>query len=206
MIDRLRRPVTVLVDPLAGGLVRAGLSPHLVTGVGTLGVVVSALVCLPRGWFVPGALLVGFFACFDILDGALARRGGRSSAFGAVLDASCDRIADGAVFGALVLYWAAQGELGWAAVTVWAQVVALTVPYVNARAEAGGLPTTSGWATRADRLLILGAGTLTAGLGVPGTLATACAVLAVLGTITVGQRIAATRRSHLPATDPTHTP
>lgn len=195
MLQRLRRPVSALVGPLADRLNRVGVTPDAVTLLGTGGVVASALLCFPRGWLVPGALLVGLFASLDVLDGEMARRSGRTTAWGAVLDASGDRLADGAVLGGLVLYWAGPGASRTGAVVmVWALMCALTIPYVNARAEASGLPTTPGVATRADRLLLAGAGALLAGLGVPGALATATVLLALLGSVTVVQRLVAARR------------
>lgn len=194
MLQRLRRPVGVLVGPVADGLNRVGVSPNAVTVVGTAGVVVSSLVCLPRGWLVPGALLIGVFASLDVIDGAMARRGGRVTAWGALLDASGDRVADAAVLGGLVLYWSGQEHgMVWGVLMVWALACAVTIPYVNARAEALGLPTEPGLATRADRLLIAGIGALLAGLHVPGALATATVMLAVLGAVTVVQRLRAAR-------------
>ena len=44
-----------------------------------------------------------------MLDGAMARAGGGASRFGAVLDSSCDRVADAAVFAALA-WWFARGD------------------------------------------------------------------------------------------------
>lgn len=182
------------MGPLADGLNRIGVSPDVVTIVGTGGVVVTSLVCLPRGWLVSGALIVGFFASLDVVDGAMARRGGRVSGWGAVLDASCDRLADGAVLGGLLLYLAVTAhEPIWSGVMLWALICAMTIPYVNARAEASDLPTVPGLATRADRLFIAGAGTLLAGAGVLWALPAAAVLLAVVGTITVVQRLHAAR-------------
>ncbi|GAA1701808.1 CDP-alcohol phosphatidyltransferase family protein [Propioniferax innocua] len=194
MLHRLRHPVGRLVGPLADGLNRIGVSPDVVTIVGTGGVVVTSLLCLPRGWLVSGALIAGFFASLDVIDGAMARRGGRVSRWGAVLDASCDRLADGAILGGLVLYLAVTAdEPVWSGVMVWALICAVTIPYVNARAEASGLPTVPGLATRADRLFMAGVGTLLAGVGVAWALPAAAVVLAVMGTITVAQRLHAAR-------------
>ena len=45
------------------------------------------------------------FVLFDLVDGAMARAKGKGTPFGAVLDSTCDRIADGALFAALT-WWA----------------------------------------------------------------------------------------------------
>ena len=60
--------------------------------------------------------------------------------------------------------------------------------YVKARAESLGFPADGGLAARADRLLIVLAGALLAGLGVPYVLEVAMTFLAAAGAITVTQR------------------
>ncbi|EFV14003.1 CDP-alcohol phosphatidyltransferase family protein [Segniliparus rugosus] len=107
MLSSLIKPVvSKVIAPLGGGLVRIGVTPNVVTVVGTAGTVLSALAFFPTGQLFWGAVVCGAFAVFDMLDGAVARASGGGTKFGAVLDASCDRIADGAIFGALA-YWAA---------------------------------------------------------------------------------------------------
>ena len=61
-----------------------------------------------RGKFLAAALVVAVFAVVDFVDGAMARARGYSTRFGAFLDSTMDRIADGAVLGA-VAYWYAGG-------------------------------------------------------------------------------------------------
>ena len=105
-----------LSRPLAKVALRAGLTPDIVTIVGTAGTVVSALTLFPVGQLWWGAFAVSVFVLADMLDGAMARERGGGTRFGAVLDATCDRIADGAVFAGL-LWWAAFG-LGGATLVV----------------------------------------------------------------------------------------
>ena len=59
---------------------------------------------------------------------------------------------------------------------------------MRARAESLGFEANGGIAARADRLLIILAGALLAGFGVPYVLEIAVVFLAVAGLITVGQR------------------
>src|SRR5215217_6734610 len=94
------------IEPVARALLRAGVSPDAVTVLGTLGVVVAAIGLATRGYLATAALVITACALTDLLDGAMARARGTTSRFGALLDSTMDRIADGAVFGALT-YWLA---------------------------------------------------------------------------------------------------
>ena len=75
-----------------------------------------------------------------MLDGAMARERGGGTRFGAVLDATCDRIGDGAVFCGL-LWWAAFGLRSTSLVvaTLICLVTSQVISYIKARAEASGL-------------------------------------------------------------------
>ena len=94
--------------PVAKAALRIGLTPDTVTIIGTAGSVLAALTLFPIGQLWWGAFAVFVFALADMLDGAMARERGGGTRFGAVLDAACDRISDGAVFCGL-LWWAAFG-------------------------------------------------------------------------------------------------
>jgi phosphatidylglycerophosphate synthase len=83
---------------LAGGLVRAGLSPNQVTLIGLALVVANcALYVVHESTLWLGVLLAVSFA-FDGLDGAVARLTNRTSKFGGYLDAIIDRYQEAAVF------------------------------------------------------------------------------------------------------------
>ncbi|RCW43920.1 CDP-diacylglycerol--glycerol-3-phosphate 3-phosphatidyltransferase [Halopolyspora algeriensis] len=179
-------------DPIGAWLVRRGLSPNAVTVVGTVASVATALWFFPRGCLFVGTVVVTFFLLFDLLDGAMARAGGKASEFGAVLDASCDRIADGVLFGSL-MWWAlvvadhpVRG-LGLLICLVSAQVIS----YVKARAEAHGLRADGGMAERAQRFVLVLTGVGLHGLGVPYVLDIAVWALVVLSILTIGQRLRA---------------
>lgn len=190
MLERFRARWAKILSPLAQFLLRHGVSPDLVTVIGTAGVVVGALVCFPRGWLWQGVVIVTVFVFSDMLDGQMAKISGRASPWGAFLDSSLDRFGDGAVFGGLVLWFAGpQDSVLWAGVTLAALVVGQLTSYVKARAESLGFTCRGGLAARADRLLLILLGTLLAGLGVPYILEIAVSALAVAGVITVGQRI-----------------
>ncbi|MGH3437025.1 MAG: phosphatidylinositol phosphate synthase [Sciscionella sp.] len=191
-----RASVSRVTDPVGAWLVQRGLTPNAMTIVGALCSVAAALIFFPRGWLLAGTFTVWAFAMFDLLDGAMARAAGRSTKFGAVLDASCDRIADGALLGAMA-WWCfaiAHNQLATAAALV-CLVSAQVISYVKARADAAGLAADGGLVERAERLIIALAGTGLQGFGVPYAVVVALCLLAVLSVITVGQRLWAVRCS-----------
>jgi len=192
---RVRPALGRVLDPLAAALLRAGVHPDVVTLTGTLGATAGALVFFPRGMFFTGTAIVFFSVLTDLLDGAMARRLGTTSRFGAWLDSTCDRIADAAIFSGLVLWFLGDGDssvLG--AVALFCLVAGSIVSYAKARAEGLGLRCDVGLAERAERLILVLMGTLLAGLGLEGALAVALWLLAVASAITVVQRLLEVRR------------
>jgi len=190
----VRAGLAKVVEPVARGLLRIGLSPDAVTVIGTVGVSGAALYFFPRGDFVPGILVMLLFVFSDMLDGTMARLQQRTGVWGAFLDSSLDRVADGFIFGS-VLIWAVRTE------SVWVQSAALVclvggflISYARALAESVGLDCAVGIAERTERLLILLVPAFFYGMGVPYILPAALFVLAVLVLVTVWQRFAHVHR------------
>lgn len=182
------------VDPVARVLLRLGISPDVITIIGTLGVCVGALAFFPRGELFIGVMVILVFVFSDMLDGAMARMRGRSSAWGAFLDSTLDRVADAAVFGGLVLWYLRGGdEVVLGALALYCLVGGALVSYIRARAESLGLKAAGGIAERTERLAVILLATGVAGLGVPYIQAVGLWVLAVAITITVLQRMLAVR-------------
>ena len=176
-------------------MARAGITPDMLTVAGTVLTAGVAVATLPQGRFLAGPPLLGLALAGDSLDGILARATGRSSVFGAFLDSTMDRLADGAVLGSLAA-WAAltmpAGTLR--AVTVVAALAAIvlgaTVPYVRARAESIGAIAKVGIAERTDRLLVALGATFIVGLGASQWVLTIALVyVAIASFITVVQRV-----------------
>jgi CDP-diacylglycerol--glycerol-3-phosphate 3-phosphatidyltransferase len=184
-----RRVMSGIIDPPARLLVKMGVSPDAITIIGCVGASAAALWFLPRGDFIVALVIVLIFAFSDLLDGTMARMRGTSGAWGNFLDATLDRVTDGAIFAALALY-GARMDLPWVTGGALLAVVSgQVVSYAKARAEAVGANANVGIAERAERLIVLGVGVLLAGLGVSIALPIALWIVGVLGLITIVQRI-----------------
>ncbi len=190
MLNLLRAPLSKVIDPLGRFLAARGVTPDMVTILGTVGAVVSALVFFTQGRFFTGTLLVWFFVMLDMVDGAVARVGGLTTRFGAVLDSSCDRIADSAVFGSLAWWFARHDHPALLAASLLCLVLGSLTSYIKARAEGMGMTANVGIAERSERLVIVLVGTGLTGwpFGVPYAQAIALWLLVAASTVTVGQR------------------
>lgn len=188
------------VDPVARFLLRLGISPDVITVLGTLGVSAGALYFFPQGRLLAGVLVIMIFVSSDMLDGAMARMSGRSGDWGAFLDSSLDRVADAAIFGGLVLWFLGDGDdqvLG--ILALYCLVGAALISYLRARAEGLGYRAAGGIAERTERIVLVLACTALAGLGVAYVLSVGLWVLAVAITVTVVQRMWAVRQQTRPA-------
>ena len=197
MLNIFARPsVSRFLEPVGARLVQAGVRADTITIIGTVGTVAAALWFFPLGYLVTGTIAITVFVLLDVLDGAVARAGGSGSPWGTVLDATCDRIADGALFAGLA-WWCfvvANNRL-LASATLVCLVSAQVISYIKARAEASGLRADGGMVERAERYIITLLGAGLAGLGVPFALDVALWLLAGLQIVTVFQRLLAVRRS-----------
>lgn len=191
-----RASVSRVTDPIGAALLRAGLTPNVMTVLGTAGAIACALVFFPNGWLLTGTFTVWGFAMLDLLDGAIARARGHGTPFGAVLDATCDRLVDGALFAAIA-WWCFVGDQNHraAVAALICLVLAQVISYVKARAEASGLEADGGLVERAERLIIALVGTGLHGFGVPYAVEVSLWLLAVLSVITLLQRLFEVARS-----------
>lgn len=188
---------TRVFTPFAAFLLRRGVSPDTVTLIGTLGVVVAALVFFPIGWFFTGTVVITAFIFSDMVDGNMARQLGRSTKWGAFLDSTLDRVADAAIFGALALWFAGDGDnMRMCVLSVFCLASGQVVSYSKARAESLGLKCdVSGLIERAERLVIALVATGFDGMGIPYVQEAALWIIAVGSFITVFQRMIAVHRS-----------
>lgn len=192
-----RAAYTKISGPVARAALRTGLTPDSITILGTAGSIVAALTLYPMGQLWWGSVAVFFFVLADMLDGAMARERGGGTRFGAVLDATCDRLSDGAIFGGLV-WWAGFSAHNTALVVaaLICLVTSQVISYIKARAEASALRGDGGIIERPERLVIVLMGAGFAGLfGLPVLLDIAMWLLAAASLVTLAQRLHAVRTS-----------
>jgi CDP-diacylglycerol--glycerol-3-phosphate 3-phosphatidyltransferase len=194
-----RPQINKVTEPVARRLAGWGVTPDALTVVGTLGVAGGALGFYPRGHFFLGTLVITAFVFSDMLDGAVARVRGSSGRWGAFLDSTLDRIGDGAVFGALALWYAGDGNsITLCAVALYDLVAGAVTSYAKARAESLGMTCNVGIAERSERLIAILVLTGLSGLfHLPVLRSIGLWGLAVATPITVAQRIREVyRQSH----------
>lgn len=184
--------------PLAKLLIRLNISPDVVTIVGAVVTVTLALTLLPTGHLFWGAVLIGVFALADSLDGVLARLSGHSTVWGAFLDSTLDRFADGAVFAGITAYLflhRSEHFYTWAALAALAcLVLGGIVPYTRAKADSIGANAQVGIFERQTRLIIALVPIGFLQFGLPAVVVAIALTILALGTLwTVVQRMLAVR-------------
>lgn len=187
---------TALFSPLARWLLKMGVSPDAITIIGTAGVVVGALVFYPLGHLLWGTLFITAFIFSDVIDGIMARMQDRGGSWGNFLDSTLDRLADGALFAGVAIWFFTGGaDTAIAVAAVVCLVLGMVVSYVRAKAESLGFQANVGIAERAERLVSVLVVTGLTGLGLPPVvLLVTLVVLAAASLITVVQRVLAVRR------------
>ena len=185
----LKPTVTRLINPVARLALRIGLTPNSVTVLGALGLVSSAMYFYINERYFVGTLVITVFALSDLFDGAMARISEQgSSLWGGFLDSTIDRITDSAIIIAILIPLISADD-SLALVGLTTLVTGLLIPYIRAKAESFNIQCSVGIAERTERLIILLTAIGLHGLGVPYALAMGLWLLAILGVITVFQRI-----------------
>ena len=152
--DYLRLWFKWVLDPLAGFLIRLGLTPNMVTGLGLLGNTIGA-VYLASGEMLTGGLWIALMTPVDALDGTMARLRGEASDFGAFVDSVSDRYSELIIYGGLLYHFLEKGESLGGMLTFAAAAGSVLVSYVKARAEGLGYEAKVGLLTRAERYIVL---------------------------------------------------
>jgi CDP-diacylglycerol--glycerol-3-phosphate 3-phosphatidyltransferase len=194
MISSALKPaVTRLIEPVARLALRVGLTPNIITLIGAIGVLVSAGYFYPREEYFAGTLFICFFALSDLFDGTMARISDKgASKWGGFLDSTIDRITDSAITIAILIpLIEADDKLAYLGLITL--VTGLLIPYIRAKAESYSIACSVGIAERTERLVIILAAIGFEGLNVPYALAIGLWLLAILGVITVIQRIKVVR-------------
>jgi CDP-diacylglycerol--glycerol-3-phosphate 3-phosphatidyltransferase/CDP-diacylglycerol--inositol 3-phosphatidyltransferase len=186
----------VVLAPVVNLLLRLGVSPDAVTLVGTIGVSVGALAFYPHGELLWGTVFITAFVFSDLIDGAMARKSGRTSTFGSFWDSTLDRVGDAAIFGGLALYYAGPGDSYlYLCLSLFCLVTGNLTSYARAKAESLGLDARGGIAERSDRIVsILLAIGFTGLLDLPWLVEIVLWVLAAASAYTVVFRVLKVRR------------
>jgi len=165
--DRARAAFSALIARAGMAAHRAGIHPDTITIAGLIVVAVGSAF-IASGALQLGGLLLLASLPLDALDGAAARAMQRQDRFGAVLDSTLDRYADGLIFGALAYYFAAQDRLGDLLLALAALIGSFIVSYTRARAGEAGLSVKIGLFSRFERVIVLLLALLIPALLMPG--------------------------------------
>lgn len=207
--DAIKAGYLRVIEPVADLLTRHRVNPNLITTAGTLCTLVAAGVYASGHISIAGWVL-GLTALFDVLDGTVARRTGRVTAFGAFYDSTLDRVSDGAVLAGLTVFYAdssTRHSLPMVIVCLVAIIATYVTSYARARAEALGFDAKVGLIQRPERVVLLSAPQAFFGLALDGwVLKSIVIVLAVTACITAVQRVVYVHEAMTPVPPPQKPP
>ena len=200
VLERLKQGYTTGARTLASrsivGLARTRITPNALTTAGvSLCLAAAVLVYFENRdellFYWLGAFVFVVGSILDVLDGALARAGGKTTPFGSFLDSTTDRVGEGAMLGAIALIFSRHGNEVALGAAVAAIAGSFLVSYTRAKAEALGLRGDVGFGSRAERVIAITAGLVLAPWGV---LPWAIYLLTATAWLTVLQRILFVRK------------
>ena len=200
VLQRVKQGYTTGARTLASrsivGLARTRVTPNALTTAGVSLCLAAAVIVYFENhdkllFYWVGALVFVVGSILDILDGALARAGGKTTPFGSFLDSTTDRVGEGAMLGAIALIFARHGNEVALGATIAAIAGSFLVSYTRAKAEALGLRGDVGLGSRAERVVAITAGLVLAPWGL---LQWAIYLLTATAWLTVVQRILFVRK------------
>jgi len=171
-----------LLDKIVGALAATGINPNVLTFIGLI-VNFWAAVMFATGLFKTAAIIIFFAGFLDMLDGQVARRQNRVTAFGAFYDSTLDRYSDMALYMGLLVYYATVGRTSYVILGAVATAGSVMVSYARARAESLIPLCKVGFMERPERMVLLIIG------GLFDRMAPVLWVIAVVSTLTVIHRI-----------------
>jgi len=183
LTDQLRVLAKGIIDPIVFLLARLHVSPNLLTILGMMLHILYAWL-IASGYMTAAGIMILVFVPLDALDGALARKLGRTAGnFGAFLDSTSDRIAEIILFAGFIYYYGTRDDLWITAAAYAALTGSLMVSYSRSRAEALGLSCKVGLFTRVERYAVI---VVTLMLSIPEY---GLIILAIGSYFTLGQRV-----------------
>ena len=171
-----------LLDRIVGALAATGVNPNFLTFLGLI-VNFAAAANFAVGNFRTAAAIIFFAGFLDMLDGQVARRQNRVTAFGAFYDSTLDRYADMALYMGLLVYYSVSGRTPYVVLAAVATAGSVMVSYARARAESLIPLCKVGFMERPERLVLLIIG------GAFNRMAQVLWVIAIVSTLTVFHRI-----------------
>src|SRR5215470_6940862 len=153
------------------GLTRTRVTPNALTTAGVSLCLAASVVVFfeyrsPWLFYWAGAIVFVIGSILDILDGALARAGGKTTPFGAFLDSTTDRVGEAAMLGAIGLVFARYGYTIPLALAFAAVAGSILVSYARAKAEGLGLRGDVGLGSRAERVVVITGGLVLAPISI----------------------------------------
>ena len=134
-------------------------NPNLFTLLGFLVTLVPSFLVI-QGFWILGALTIILSGAFDLFDGVIARNFGKVTPFGGFLDSVLDRYSDLILLLAFAVHYLIKGNTRLVILTFIVSVGTALIPYARARAEAAQIQCNVGLMERAERIILLSAGTL----------------------------------------------
>lgn len=184
----VRRRAQALLNSIALALNALGLSPNGLTLIGFIAMCLIGLI-LANGYMALGGVLIIAAGIFDALDGTLARLTNRVSKFGAFLDSTTDRFAEGAIFLGIMFWYMQHGMTFVAYLTYLTLLGSLMVSYARARAEGIGVECKEGMMTRFERISLLVIGLVLTAVFGDTPILVVLAILAIFTNLTAVQRM-----------------
>ena len=169
-------------DPVISLLAKTSVTPNTLTWIGFLISVVTA-VFAAFGYMLVAGLLILFGGYFDMIDGSLARRTGKVTLFGGVLDSTLDRLSEGVLLLGLLYWFAGEGSVIGIMLVGITLLSSLVVSYIRAKAEIIKVECLEGLFTRPERVIVLAIGLLINQIEI------ALGIVAFFSVYTVGQRL-----------------
>lgn len=185
LTDWMRRRMKGVVEPLADAFLRLGVTPNMMTLLG-LGLNVVGAILIAGGAMTAGGLFILIGGPFDGLDGAMARRLGQPTKFGAFVDSVTDRWSEMLILMGLLFYYLSSGHpqaLLYSMLVFLATMGSVMVSYTKARAETLGFDCNVGVLTRMERYLVMAPALV---LNLPWV---ALWIVAILANVTALQRL-----------------
>jgi CDP-diacylglycerol--glycerol-3-phosphate 3-phosphatidyltransferase len=135
------------------------VNPNLITLMGLFSTLLASFLIL-KEFFTWAGLLIILSGIFDLIDGMVARKLNKVTAFGGFLDSVLDRYSDLLLLLSLLIYYLNKGNPTLVILTSFASIGTALIPYIRARAEAANIPCNIGLMERAERIILLAAGSL----------------------------------------------